>query len=119
LLRRVVHTASAAQPEEIDTVAKQHATNHRLITRRSLLRQALGTAASLVVIGLCGPVSITVRANNASTAVVQWNNAALQAIRDTKPGPPIVARMLAIIHTAIYDARAYALSEGETGAPVG
>jgi len=32
------------------------------------------------------------------------HNATLQAIRDTKPGPPMVARMLAIVHTAIYDA---------------
>jgi uncharacterized protein DUF6851/vanadium-dependent haloperoxidase-like protein len=36
--------------------------------------------------------------------VLQWNNAALQAIRVTKPGPPIVARALAIVHTAMYDA---------------
>lgn len=38
------------------------------------------------------------------TVVVTWNNAALQAIRDTRPGPPIVARMLAMTHTCIYDA---------------
>ena len=36
--------------------------------------------------------------------VLQLDNAALQAIRDTHPGPPIVARDLAIVHTAIYDA---------------
>src|SRR2546426_77396 len=35
---------------------------------------------------------------------IQWDNAALQAIRVTKPGPPIVARALAIVHTAMYDA---------------
>jgi hypothetical protein len=40
----------------------------------------------------------------ADTVVVQWDNAALQAIRDTRPGPPIVARALAILHTAIFDA---------------
>src|SRR2546421_9626346 len=38
------------------------------------------------------------------TLVVQWNNAALQAIRNTHPGPPMVARALAILHTCIYDA---------------
>jgi len=38
------------------------------------------------------------------TLVVQWNNAALQAIRDTHPGPPMAARALAILHTCIYDA---------------
>ena len=36
--------------------------------------------------------------------VVQWNSAALQAIRDAKPGPPQAARSLAVVHTAIYDA---------------
>jgi hypothetical protein len=38
------------------------------------------------------------------TIVVQWNDATLQAIRDTHPGPPMVARDLAIVSTAMYDA---------------
>jgi hypothetical protein len=38
------------------------------------------------------------------TLVPQWNAAALQAVRDSKLGPPMVARALAIIHTCIYDA---------------
>src|SRR5260370_36542327 len=36
--------------------------------------------------------------------VTQWNNAALQGVRDSKLGPPIAARALAIVHTCIYDA---------------
>ena len=39
-----------------------------------------------------------------STIVKTWNDAALQAIRVTHPGPPIVARALAILHTSIFDA---------------
>lgn len=39
-----------------------------------------------------------------TTACVRWNEAALQAIRVTHPGPPIVARALAVAHTAMYDA---------------
>src|SRR5437867_8695238 len=35
---------------------------------------------------------------------IQWDNAALQTIRVTKPGPPIAARALAIVHTAMYHA---------------
>jgi len=35
---------------------------------------------------------------------IQWNNAALQGIRDAKMGAPIAARALAIVHTCIYDA---------------
>lgn len=39
-----------------------------------------------------------------NTVVTQWNDAALEAIRITRPGPPIVARSLAITHTCMYDA---------------
>ena len=40
----------------------------------------------------------------ADSVVVDWDNVTLQAIRDTHPGPPIVARALAIVHTCAYDA---------------
>lgn len=36
--------------------------------------------------------------------VIQWNNAALQGVRDSKIGPPMVARALAIVHTCMFDA---------------
>jgi hypothetical protein len=36
--------------------------------------------------------------------VLAWNNAALQGVRDSRMGPPMVARALAIVHTCIYDA---------------
>src|SRR5438094_1059922 len=36
--------------------------------------------------------------------VIQWDNAALQGVRDSKLGPPMVARALAIVHTCMYDA---------------
>ena len=38
------------------------------------------------------------------TVVIQWNNVALQGIRDAKLGTPIIARALAIVHTCMYDA---------------
>jgi len=40
----------------------------------------------------------------ADTIAVEWDNAALQAIRASHPGPPQVARMLAMTHTCMYDA---------------
>ena len=40
----------------------------------------------------------------ADTLVVQWNDVLLEAIRESRPGPPMVARALAIVHTAMYDA---------------
>ena len=42
--------------------------------------------------------------DGAPNVVIQWNNAALQGVRDSKIGPPMVARALAIVHTCIYDA---------------
>ena len=39
-----------------------------------------------------------------ANVVIQWHNATLQAIRDTKPGPPMTARALAIVHTCMFDA---------------
>jgi hypothetical protein len=35
---------------------------------------------------------------------LQWNNAALQGIRDSNLGAPIAARVLAVVHTCMYDA---------------
>ena len=55
---------------------------------------------------ILAPACLSIQAANAATdtLIVQWNDQALQAIRDTHPGPPIVARMLAITHTCMYDA---------------
>jgi len=36
--------------------------------------------------------------------VVAWNKAALVAVRDTRTGPPIVARALHVLHASMYDA---------------
>ncbi|MBV9183061.1 MAG: phosphoesterase [Acidobacteria bacterium] len=36
--------------------------------------------------------------------VVEWNSAALQGVRDSKIGPPMVARALYVVHHCIYDA---------------
>jgi hypothetical protein len=37
-------------------------------------------------------------------AVLLWNEAALQAVRDTKPGPTVVSRSLMVLQTCEYDA---------------
>jgi hypothetical protein len=36
--------------------------------------------------------------------VLQWNAAVLQGVRESRLGPPMVARALAIVHTCMYDA---------------
>ncbi len=38
------------------------------------------------------------------TVVVQWDNTAIQGVRDAKLGAPMAARALAIVHTCMYDA---------------
>jgi Domain of unknown function (DUF6851)/VCPO second helical-bundle domain len=38
------------------------------------------------------------------TAIIAWNQAALEAVRRTRLGPPMAARAIHILHTAMYDA---------------
>src|SRR5437762_3614947 len=51
--------------------------------------------------GAAAPQDVAATTDNVA---IQWDNAALQAIRVAKLGPPIVARALAIVHTVMYDA---------------
>jgi hypothetical protein len=39
-----------------------------------------------------------------ANAVLSWNRAALDAVRRTRMGPPVVARALHVMHAAMYDA---------------
>ena len=66
--------------------------------KRRVRSLALLVGLSTLSLGLLSEAQAT------DTVVVTWDKAALQAIRDTHPGPPIVARMLAVTHTCIYDA---------------
>jgi hypothetical protein len=79
----------------------------------------------------CGdelPPSAQLRANQlvpaaaqpsaSDNVVLQWNNAALQGVRDSKLGPPMVSRALAIVHTCMYDAWA-AYDERAVGTQLG
>jgi hypothetical protein len=58
----------------------------------------------LYAMTLLATASVQVTAQSTPTIVVQWNNAALQGVRDSKIGPPMVARALFIVHNCIYDA---------------
>jgi hypothetical protein len=44
------------------------------------------------------------RARSADNVVVQWNEAIVDAIRNTKTPPPIASRAFAVTHTAMFDA---------------
>jgi len=63
---------------------------------------ALGVVASLLL-PAPGPAHTTVERSR-DNIVLQWNAAALQGVRDSGLGPPMVARALAIVHTCMYDA---------------
>jgi hypothetical protein len=59
----------------------------------------------VLVIGEIVLLTVLVSASTAPlNVVVQWNNAALQGVRDAKLGAPVIARALAIVHTCMYDA---------------
>lgn len=62
--------------------------------------RALAAAVLLALI----PAAHAVNAVDPSENVVlQWNDAALEAIRITHPGPPVVARTLAVLNTCTFD----------------
>jgi len=44
------------------------------------------------------------RAASGDSVVLDWNQQLLTTIQETKTGPTIAARALAVVHTAIYDA---------------
>jgi PAP2 superfamily len=58
---------------------------------------ALG--ASLLLVGSTAAPALT-----QSNIAIQWNDAALQGLRDTRQAAPVAARTLAIVHTCMYDA---------------
>ena len=59
----------------------------------------------LVSINLIGHAQMGDRDESETpNVVIQWDNAALQGVRDSKIGSPMVALALAIVHTCIYAA---------------
>lgn len=46
----------------------------------------------------------SIEAAASDNVVLQWNNAALDAIRKNPPGPTVVSRAIAVLHTCIFDA---------------
>ncbi len=58
----------------------------------------------LAVLLLAGGHKCLHAQSTAANGVIHWNQAARQGVRDSKLGPPMVARALAIVHTCIYDA---------------
>jgi hypothetical protein len=77
------------------------------MSRRQFLVAAGAGGALLLLPGVPEAASAARPALGAQprdSVVIQWNQALLQAVRDSRLGPPMVARALAIAHTCIYDA---------------
>ncbi len=68
---------------------------------RGNLRRAVAAATLLALGSQAQAVSGVDPGENLA---LQWNDAALEAIRVTHPGPPMVARMLAVVNTCAFDA---------------
>lgn len=69
---------------------------HRPLCATARFRKALAFSTAIVAATFCLPSSASV--------VREWNEVALQEVRKSKMGPPVVARALAIAHTCMYDA---------------
>ena len=77
------------------------------ISRGRLLKAASAGGLAMLVPGVAGarPTrAVRTVAGPSANVVVRWNEALLQAVRDSKLGPPMVSRALAIAHTCAYDA---------------
>ncbi len=74
------------------------------LSRRQLLRTAGVGSLALLAPAAAKARPLARRTQEAGNVVLRWNNAALQGVRDSKLGPPMVSRALAIVHTCIFDA---------------
>ena len=81
---------------------RQHTMSRRQFVRGAGVGGALLFVPELAKIASAAPRVWVARSGD--SVVLQWNEAYLQGVRDSKLGPPMVARALAIGHTCIYDA---------------
>ena len=82
----------------------------RPITRRELFGigwKASVAGSSLLLPDLLGRTALALPAapkHPQQSVVIRWNQAFLQGVRESKLGPPMVARALAVCHTCVFDA---------------
>jgi hypothetical protein len=73
------------------------------MTRRRLLQTA-GAGGLALIVPKVGPARAERAVKSDENVVLRWNRALLQGVRDSKLGPPMVSRALAVAHTCMYDA---------------
>ncbi len=75
---------------------------------------------NLVAVLLATSISPISSANSQDNLIINWNQVVLEAVRSVNPYPPVTARMLAVIHTCMYDSwaaydkRAFGTQLGDT-----
>jgi uncharacterized protein DUF6851/vanadium-dependent haloperoxidase-like protein len=97
------HSAESSDGDQAGTISRLE----RVVSRRQFLRAASAGGAVLLfpaALRAASAVPAGWRSHHRDSVVLRWNEAFLHAVRDSKLGPPIVARALAIAHTCIYDA---------------
>jgi hypothetical protein len=75
----------------------------RFSRRRFLHMAGVGAALAFPSLGPARRLVTRVR-QEPDGVVLRWNAAVLQGVRESRLGPPMVARALAVVHTCIYDA---------------
>jgi hypothetical protein len=80
------------------------------LSRREFMKRT-GAGGALLMVPWLSQTSaadllggVRARPSSEESVVIVWNKAALQGVRDSKLGPPMVARALAIVHSCAYDA---------------
>ena len=73
------------------------------ISRRKVLRAA-GVGGVVLLLPSVAKAKLVVGDPRTDNVVILWNDALLQGVRDSKLGPPMVSRALAIAHTCMFDA---------------
>jgi hypothetical protein len=74
------------------------------ISRRDFLAAAAAGTTLLLPGRPARAAASLIRPRREDSVVIQWNEAFLQGVRESKLGPPMVARALAVAHTCVYDA---------------
>jgi len=91
------------RPKQLpENVPRPEIAPNNAISRRQFLLAAGAGGAVLLLPGLQGLTAAATRSRD--SVVLLWNQAFLRGVRESKLGPPMVARALAIAHTCIYDA---------------
>jgi Domain of unknown function (DUF6851)/VCPO second helical-bundle domain len=113
----MIDRSPGAGKAPLPATRKEGGVVQQAVSRTQFLRRA-AAAALLAVAPAEAWRAAAAAADPGDTIVVQWNAAALQGVRDSKLGPPMVARALAIVHEAIYEAWA-AYDRDAVGARLG